>query len=257
MTLPGLKTTSLGRHWRHFEVLDSTNDYLKENAPGLPHGAAVTASSQTAGKGRLGRRWSAEPGESLALSVLLRGWRPEELGPLPLVAGLAVCEGVEALCGIPCAVKWSNDVLTGNRKLCGILCESRMAGAGADAVVGIGVNLHQTGDALARLGLVYATSLFLATGKRYGAPETAAAVLNALEPLLETCRGEGFGALRERYRGRCVTLGRTVRVCRDGVEREARSVDVAPDGALLCVLDGEIQAVHAGEVSVRGLFGYV
>lgn len=255
-SLPGLRTRCLGQHYHHFPTLDSTNTYLKENAGGLPHGAAVTASLQTAGKGRLGKSWSARRDTSLALSVLLHGRQPGEMAVLPLLAGLAVCRGVEAAAGAVCALKWSNDVLLGERKLCGILCESRIAGDRSFAVVGMGVNLTQSKEDFSHLGLVYATSLLMATGKSPEGPLLAAEILAALEEILEEYDRDGFGALREAYRSRCVTLGKRVRVTLDGAEQEGTAVDIAPDGALLCTIAGVLRPVSAGETSVRGLYGY-
>lgn len=255
--LPGLTTRMLGRHWLHLPTVDSTNNYCRERADTLPDGCAVTARVQTGGKGRLGRGWNDQPDCGLALSILLRGGNPEQAAYLPLLAGLAVCEGVEALCGARCALKWSNDVLIGGKKLCGILCESRVAARESHVVVGIGVNLVHSQEDFARLGLVYATSLLLDTGNTYTVPQVTAAILNHMEPLLETCAGKGFAPLLERYRQRCVTLGKPVRVLWQGEERTGTALDIAPDGALLCDLDGETCAVRAGEASVRGLYGYV
>lgn len=256
--LPGLSTRVLGRDWRHFDSLPTTNDYLKDNADRLPHGAAVTAGRQTAGKGRLGRRWESAAGCGLALSALLHGWPPADMALLPLLAGLAVSEAVDDLCGVRSGVKWSNDVLLGDRKLCGILCESRLSSAAGFAVVGIGVNLLHTQADFTRLGLVYATSLFLATDKLYGPDAVAAAILNHLEPVLDQFRTDGFEPLRTRYRERCVTLGRPVRVTLDGAAYTGDALDIAADGALLCRLDGlGERPVHAGETSVRGIYGYV
>lgn len=256
MTLPGLQAAWLGRHWEHFATLPSTNDYCKRNADALPHGAAVTAELQTGGKGRLGKRWNEEPGKGLALSLLLREPPMDFLRLLPLISGLAVAEALDELCGVPCGLKWSNDVLLEGKKLCGILCESRIGSDGAFAVVGIGVNLAHTLEDFQRLGLVYATSLLLATKKNYPAAETAAAILNRLEPLLEQFLAQGFGPILPRYKARCVNLGKPVRVLWQDSQREGVALDIAEDGSLLCELDGEIRPITAGEASVRGLLGY-
>ena len=255
--LPGLATESLGRFYLHLDTVGSTNDYLKENAHLLPHGAAVTASRQTMGKGRMGKTWNGERDRGLALSVLLHHWKPQELSLLPLLAGIAVCRGIRRLCGAQCGVKWSNDILLEDRKLCGILCESQIQPSGDGfAVVGMGVNLLQTGEEFSRLGLVYATSLFLATKKSYAAADAAAAILNQLEPLLEQFSASGFAPLRAEYRSLCVTLGRQVRVVCQGGEQVGAALDIADDGSLLCNIGGKILPISAGEASVRGLYGY-
>lgn len=254
--LPGLGTRWLGRRWEHLEQVDSTNDECKRRSGELPQGAAVTASLQTAGKGRLGKQWNVQAGSGLALSFLLRGGRVEEMGQIPLLAGLAVCRALEDHCGVSCGLKWSNDVLCSGKKLCGILCESRLDGLENTVVVGIGVNLLQTAEQLESLGLVYATSLLLATGKRWEAPPLAAAILNTFEPLWEQFRAEGFEPIRLAYRERCVTLGKEVRVLYRGEEKQGVALEIGPDGSLLCRIDGAIRPVLAGEASVRGLYGY-
>lgn len=256
--LPGLHTRTLGQHWLHLEQVDSTNNYTKTHAQTLPHGAVITASRQTAGKGRLGRQWEESPGAGLAMSVLLHGLPPEKMPLLPLLTGLAVSEGLEQLTGQHYPIKWSNDVLAGEKKLCGILCESRLRGSSGDAIIGIGVNLTQSTADFAHLGLVYATSLFLATGQHYTREQTAAALLNHLEPLLEEFQTSGFSApLRDRYAQRCITLDRPVKVILGGIEQTGTAKNIAPDGALICTIEGKDLLIRAGEASVRGLYGYV
>lgn len=254
--MTGLATSWLGRHYQHLAEVDSTNDYLKERADSLPHGAVVTADLQTKGRGRRGKSWVALPGQSLAMTALLHHWKLEEMGRLPLIAGLAVAEGLEQLCGISCQIKWSNDVLLGGQKLCGILCESRIARHQGFAVVGIGINLRQQQQELHDLGLVYAVSLFSVTGKYFGAEDVAAAVLNQLELLLEQYSAEGFGPILALYRRRCVTLGQTVRVLWEDREQLGTALDIGEDGSLLCNIDGKVRSVVAGEASVRGIYGY-
>lgn len=254
----GLHTKILGQYHLHLEEVDSTNNYCKTHADHLPHGAVITAARQTAGKGRLGRQWADIPDAGLALSVLLHDMPPQKMSLLPLLTGLAVSEGLETLTGLRFPIKWSNDVLTGDKKLCGILCESRLSGSSGFAVIGIGVNLMQSAEDLARYGLVYASSLLLATGRCFSREETAAAILNQLEPVLAQFVVEGFsGELLERYTQRCITLGRTVRILHSGEEQTAFAAAIAPDGALICEVNEKKFRVLAGEASVRGLYGYV
>lgn len=251
-----LDTVWLGKKQEYFDELDSTNLYLKEHAEKLPHGAAVIAKRQTQGRGRLGRSWK-QGGDSLALSVLLHGVNAEKLLALPLAVGVAVASALEKLCGIQPSLKWSNDVLCEGRKLCGILCESRIAGDKAFTVLGMGVNLSGSRKDFELLNLVYATSLELATGKSFGNFEVAAKICNELEPVLEKFEKNGFGCIREEYKRYCVTLGREVRVVCDGGERQGRAVDIGDDGSLICEIGGETVSIHAGEASVRGIYGYV
>jgi len=248
----------LGGTYEHFDVTGSTNTYLKENTHRLPHGHVVTADLQTAGKGRLGRNWLAPSGSCLALSFLLKDWPEEELSALPLLIGLAVSRAAERYAGIETAVKWSNDVLAGNRKLCGILCESIIADSRCSIVCGLGINMLQTRRELDGLSLVYATSLFLETGKKPDTDVLRQTVLAELEPLLDGFRESGFTPYLPDYKSRCVTLGKQVLLCTQGVKTlEAYAEDVAGTGELICRAGGQVVRVNAGEVSVRGIYGYV
>jgi len=252
-TLPDLTTKALGHTLVHLEQVDSTNKYARLAAHTLPDLAVVLADSQTQGKGRAGRSWESAPGDGLYMSVLLKQLPPEHLSRLPLTAALGVCAGLGQLCGKRFDIKWPNDVLFEGGKLCGVLCESQLNAQSSVATLGIGVNLRQTREALDGLGLVYATSLFLATNKHFSAKMVAAAICNALETALERISRP---VLWEEYRQRCVTLGKQVKILRAGSETPARAVDIAPDGSLLCEIDGQVVPVSAGDVSVRGLGGY-
>lgn len=255
--LPGLRTAWLGQNFLHLDEIDSTNSFLMRNLD-LPHGQAVTASLQNGGKGRLGRSWSGEREKGLYLSFLLRDVALARIGALPLVVGLGVSRAVEALTGQSAPIKWSNDVLLGEKKLCGILCESRITGETASVVAGLGINLRHTGEELVGLSLVYATSLFLETGKIFESFPVAAQVLSEMEPLLDKYLENGFSALRQDYLSRCVNMRRQVRlIAGDGSVREGTAVDVSDEGELVCSIDGKVVSVRAGEVSVRGLYGYV
>jgi BirA family biotin operon repressor/biotin-[acetyl-CoA-carboxylase] ligase len=128
----------IGRPRVHHRLTDSTNERARDLAgEGAPHGTVVTATEQTAGRGRQGRSWTAAPGEALLLSAIVRGLEPRH-ALLPMMAALAVCEATESVAPVRCQIKWPNDVWVDRRKLSGILVEARPA---ADwAVVGIGLN---------------------------------------------------------------------------------------------------------------------
>lgn len=263
-----LGTDALGRTLFDFASIGSTNAWLLERAFSLPHGAAAVAQTQTAGRGRRGKLWLTPPGASLALSVLLRN--PACTALLPLLCACAVCDACSTLCGLAVRVKWPNDIVYQGKKLCGILCEARAASNSSAAVCGFGLNLTQDAAAFARMGLPWAVSLQMAAGLTVLPEDAAAAVLTALEAVL--ARAAAGEDLLAGYRARCVTLGRAVRFTRasgGGEEETGTAVGIAPDGALLversrcsgnirCDGSGtEVAKLHAGEVSVRGVYGYV
>ncbi|MDX1531042.1 MAG: biotin--[acetyl-CoA-carboxylase] ligase, partial [Rhodothermales bacterium] len=182
---PLLRTCRFGRPARGFRSLPSTNaEALTWAADGAAEGALVVAEAQTAGRGRLGRTWEAAPGRNLLVSLVLRpALPPERLGLVPLAAGLAVAEAVEAAVPPLCPrLKWPNDLLLGGRKACGVLLEGRTGGRAPSAVaLGIGLNVNQTAfpDALAER----ATSLHLEAGRPVERAALLAALLERLEAL--------------------------------------------------------------------------
>src|SRR5438477_7138492 len=130
--------TAFGRPRRHFRLVGSTNDVARDLAiAGAPSGTVVTADEQTAGRGRSGRAWSAPSRSALLASAILCPLG-ERHALLPLAVPLAVCEAIESLAPVDCAVKWPNDVWSDEKKVAGVLIEARPP---EWAVIGIGVNL--------------------------------------------------------------------------------------------------------------------
>lgn len=239
---------------------DSTNDELKRRAmAGAPTGLAVTADTQTGGKGRRGRSFQSLAGKGLYLSVLLRPRVPlEQVSQLTAWTAVAVCRAVEEVSGVVPDIKWPNDVLVGGKKLCGILTELGVeaeTGSLSYVVVGMGTNLSQTeadfGPELASI----ATSLAI-LGRRVTRRELAAALLKELDAM-NAAFPQGRESYLEEYRRRCVTLGKEVKLVEPAGETHALALDVDGDFALRVRLDsGEERTVSSGEVSVRGVLGY-
>jgi BirA family transcriptional regulator, biotin operon repressor / biotin---[acetyl-CoA-carboxylase] ligase len=234
------------REVRRVDVTGSTNaDLSALAADGEPAGLVLVAGEQTAGRGRLGRAWSAPAGTALTVSVLLRPSVPAtRLGWLPLVTGLAVADAVRSVAGLDVGLKWPNDVLAGDRKLGGVLVE-RVGGTDA-AVVGIGVNVAMAAD---QLPVPTATSLAVELAPA-AAPALEAILSAVLDRLADRYRAWESGVDQsDDYRRACRTLGRTVRVdVPAGPGLTGTAVDVDADGRLLVETGGGVQAVAAGDV---------
>ena len=229
----------------------STNaDLLALAREGAPEGSVIVAGEQTAGRGRLGRAWVSAPGSGLWFSVLVRMPPDPQRGLLPLLAGVAVAEAARRH-GVPAALKWPNDVVVdgdaldgspGPRKLAGILAETD----GVDAVViGIGVNLTQTGD---QLPIPAATSMRLegATGVADG---LLVDILTVLHGQLADLRRAGSDFVMDAYRERCLTIGRDVVVTLpSGEQVRGRAVGVGADGQLHVRTAEKTVSVAAGDV---------
>lgn len=244
-----------------YDTIDSTNTKAKELAHhGAPHGTVLIAGQQTAGRGRMGRSFASPAGLGLYLSVILRPNCPaEKLMHLTCAAGVAACDAVQAVSGYRPGIKWINDLVAEKKKLGGILTELSVdAGTGLVryAVIGIGINCnHAPKDFPADLQNI-AISLATATEKPVKIPHLAAALISSLFEMDRQLLS-GRDSMISRYREACVTLGRQVRVI--GQEtKNATALDIDPAGGLIVrYKDGVVDTVSSGEVSVRGLFGYL
>lgn len=225
------------------DAVGSTNSELVRLVaadPGAwPAPAVLVTDRQTAGRGRLGRVWSARAGDSLAISLLLRPDVPRErLGWLSLAAGAAMTEALAGL-GVPARAKWPNDVLIGGRKVCGVLAEvlpepsGAVGSLGAGVVIGAGLN-----HAAAREDLPVPTATSLAAEGGPTDPDLLiAAYLTRLLPLVRAFEAAGgdpdASGLRARVRSTSDTIGRRVRVSRPDGDVLGEAVDIDPDGRVV------------------------
>lgn len=247
----GLGTRWLGRVHRHAARTGSTNDDAAAwAAAGAPHGALVTADVQDAGRGRFGRPWHAPAGAHVMASVILRPDAADgRWAALGLAVGVALREGLSRWSS-EIGLKWPNDLVIGERKLAGILCEARWIGAAPQIVVGFGINVraHPWPEDL----VDRAVALEEIVGASIDRAPVLAAVLDALEPVIEVFTIHGLAAVRARYESACVSLGRVVGVT-DGRagRREVLAVAIDHDGALLVRQPdgaGELRRIEAGEI---------
>lgn len=245
------------------EETDSTNRVcLDLAAQGAPEGTAVLARRQTAGRGRQGRSFLSAADSGLYLSVLLRPKCPaERLGELTAWTGAAVCEALEALCGLSCGVKWVNDIILEGKKLGGILSELVLTDEGKvdHVVLGVGLNITTTagqfGPDLARTAISLAQVM---GDKAPGLEVVTEAVLDRLDEMYDRFPADHAHYLA-RYRALCVTTGREVTVHGGGGEPWPGFALEVDDHFSLVVRreDGSHTTVRAGQVSVRGADGYL
>lgn len=230
--------------WRVHRVAStgSTNaDVAAAAQAGEPEGYVLVADEQTAGRGRLGRSWSAPAGTSLSVSILLRpGPVPANRWSwLPLLVGVATVEAVQDAAGVQPTLKWPNDVLLGGGKLAGILVERVDTAGGPAAVAGIGINVAAAPDRAASLA---------ATGVSRDA--VLDALLARLERRYAAWRADpGAGDLADAYRTACETLGLDVRAeLPGGAVLIGRALSVDDAGRLVIGTATGRRAVGAGDV---------
>jgi BirA family biotin operon repressor/biotin-[acetyl-CoA-carboxylase] ligase len=237
---------------QHYPALTSTMDRAGLFArAGAPEGIVVVSDEQTAGRGRAGRVWHSPPGVALYATLLLRpNVPPPALATLPLMAGVAVAEALEALTGAAVQLKWPNDVWLGSdperRKVAGILLTSAISGQQVSYVLcGIGVNLATPLDQLPP----GATSVLAATGKPVLAREMLGALLQAFAVRYGAYQEAAGRPSLDAWRARAAMLGEMVTVQDAGQARTGRFAGIAADGALLLEQDGAAYRVVAGDLT--------
>ena len=252
--------------YEYVEEIDSTNNELKRRAVlgGLKQYQVLSAGAQTGGRGRSGHEWSSPKGSSVSTSMILF---PGDLPPgvLPRItplAAVAVAETLEELYGLKARIKWPNDVLVNDKKICGILNEFIPAGAAeSHVIVGIGVNVHIR-DFPAELSGV-ATSIDLeleAQGKKAGSSreEVVRGIWSRFVRHYEDfLKVQDLSVVLDYYNERLINKDRTVRILDPAGEYEGVAKGMDETGALHVFTDQGEKQVDSGEVSVRGIGGYV
>lgn len=239
----------------HFYSLPSTNlEAAKRAGEGAPEGLCVVAGEQTAGRGRMQRRWVSPAGAGLYFSILLRPQFEQRVWPLlTLMAALAVHDALLDSCAVRTDIKWPNDIMANDRKLCGILAETIETPIGRAVVLGIGINLTKNSYPSELEGA--ATSVEEAAGGPPDSESVLAALVNSLESYYQRMHVTGGPEqiVREWCARSSYNQGKRVRVNDGNEEFEGTTRGVESDGALRVEKDGgEMRILHAGEVqSIR------
>ena len=246
----------------HFaEQTDSTNLWARRLAEnGAEHGTLCVAAYQCAGRGSRSRTWTAEPGTSVMMSLLLRPeLLPEDASMLTLVMGLAVARALNGL-QVKAGIKWPNDVVLSGKKVCGILTEMRLESGSPDQIkdvvigTGINVNVRAFPEELADK----ATSMLIETGRTYSLPLVIANVLMEFEEAYELfMQKKNLSFIRSAYEELLLNKNQPVRILDSPQPDTGVALGIDERGCLLVQCAGEIRRVNAGEVSVRGLYSYV
>lgn len=260
--LSRLRTGYIGRRLFFYEKTDSTNVRIRQMSDDEDTGCLAVSDMQEAGRGRRGRGWVSPPGMNIYMSLLLKpDIDPSDAPMITLIMALAVAEGIRYITSLDARIKWPNDIVIGGKKICGILTEMDLeTDYIRDAIVGVGINVNQE-DAKAFPPEIAdtASSLRIEAGRRIARSELTADIMNRFEPYYEAFLSQGdLSGLRAAYDGLLVSRDTAVRVLDPKGEYEGISRGITDRGELMVELpDGEIRNVYAGEVSVRGIYGYV
>nr|WP_243167972.1 biotin--[acetyl-CoA-carboxylase] ligase [Anaerocolumna cellulosilytica] len=249
------------------EEVDSTNnvakDYGKQKGN---HGLLVIAEKQNAGKGRLGRSWNSPKGSGIWMSFVLKAdIEPQNSPMLTLITALAVNGAIRKITGLETAIKWPNDVILNGKKTCGILTEMTAAADRQECIIiGIGINVSQ--EEFPEELKEKATSLWLEGKRPVSREELISEILNQFELYYKKfCLTESMEVLKEEYDAQLIHLRKQVRIVENNMEYEGIALGIDEGGALLVQVEQTnqgitttfVKTVLSGEISVRGLKGYV
>ncbi len=244
----------------YYEETGSTNiDAKRLGEEGAAHGTIVVADKQNAGRGRRGRAWQSPAGKDIYFTILLRpSFEPDKASGLTLVMALSVAQAVERKCNLKAGIKWPNDVVLNGKKICGILTEMNMETDYIQHVVigvGINVNLDEMPEEISQT----ATSILREGGEKTARAELLQEVLARFEENYGMYEKElDLSYMREEYNSHLVNVGKQVKVLDPKGEFEGIARGINASGELLIETpDGKVAEVYAGEVLVRGMYGYV
>ncbi len=254
-----LNTKELGKNYFYYESIDSTNIECKRLANrGEVHGTVVVAEEQTNGKGRIGRSWSSPIGSGIWMSILLRpNIPPIYASKLTLLGAAAVYKSLKEM-KIESYIKWPNDIVLDGKKICGILTEMNAEIERINYVImgiGINVNTKEFPEDIKDK----ATSIGNYVGQEVDRKAIIASIINNLEQLYNKfIYEEDFSEIINISREASILLGKEIRIINGTKEEIAKAIDIDDDGELIVENeDGTIKKVLSGEVSVRGIYGYV
>lgn len=255
-----MRTRVMGRRLLYLEEVDSTNLEAKRQAEqGAPEGLLVVAGKQEQGRGRRGRGWESPAGTNIFMTLLLRpSFAPGQASMLTLVMALAVARAIGDVSGLPVGIKWPNDIVVNKKKVVGILTELAMETDYIQYLVcGVGINVNQ--ESFPEAIQNTATSLFLEGGRKLNRADLIESAMEYFETYYGIfCRSKDLEGLAGEYNELLVNVNARVRVLDPKGEYEGVSQGINRLGELLVERDdGTRENVFAGEVSVRGIYGYV
>jgi BirA family biotin operon repressor/biotin-[acetyl-CoA-carboxylase] ligase len=255
--LRGLGTFAIPREVQYYPEVSSTMDVARAQMQQLPPNALpllVLTEEQLTGRGRLGRPWKAPPGSALLCSLALRPTlAASDLPTLVWLAGVSICEAIEAVTPLRPCLKWPNDVLLPSpandmRKVAGILLETSSSGQSMQAIIGCGLNIHASPpDAQVRFP---ATSLSMSLGQPVSRLELLRAMLTRMDAWYHALLRQERDTLFAAWRARLWTLGRPVKISTSAGTLTGHALDVDPSGALhIQDAAGNSHIVSSGDVS--------
>lgn len=256
--LKNMCTVTFGREIIYLDEIDSTNNYAKNICENVINGTLVVADCQTSGKGRLGRSWNSPHGKAIFMSLLIKeDIDVSKASMITLVAAMAVLEAVKKS-GLDAKIKWPNDIVVNGKKVCGILTEMKTDSSNAKyVIVGIGINVNN--DSFSEEIISTATSMKLEAGEDFDRNVIVCDVMKGFEKYFELFTRSGdLLLIMSEYNDNLVNVDKEVMIISGEDSYKAISKGIDRNGGLI-VNDsyGKSEVIVSGEVSVRGVYGYV
>ena len=243
------------------KTIGSTNNLAKRTAgEANDEFMLVTAEKQEAGRGRLGRSFESNSEKGVWCSFILKpGISPESALIMTVAAATAVCKTIQEVSGHKAGIKWPNDIISSNKKICGILSEmSCETGIIEYIVVGIGINVLQNTDDFSPEVSQIATSILTETGVRCNRAEIITALCYNIQEIYNMVKTGNIELIIKRWSEYSVTDGKTIKIVKNGQEITALAEGIDHQGRLVTInSDGEKNIYNSGEISVRGIMGYI
>lgn len=244
----------IGHQLHYYETIGSTNDEaVRLGMKGSPEGTALVAETQSAGKGRMRRAWHSPPGANIYTSIILRPqFEPDRAPQISLAAGVAVAETLNPYCPGDVCLKWPNDVLINEKKVCGILTQMKMSGSAIDfVVVGIGINVNWNHEQFPEDIQSMATSVSIEAGREISRLELIIRLYENMAKCYRELAQNGFAPIREKWLGLTSMIGKPVSVMFQKEKVTGKAVGLDNDGALLLLTAGnETVKVSAGDATI-------
>lgn len=255
-----IQTNYIGKYIYHYETIDSTNRVAKELASKVEEGTIVLSEEQIKGKGRLGRNWTSPRGKGIWMSIVLKpNIAPSEAPKITQIGAAAVSKAIQEV-GVENKIKWPNDIVINGRKTCGILTEmSGEINRVNYIVVGIGVNVNLEEKDFPRELIDMATSLKIEKNKPVDRIELVTKIINNFEALYDDFINTGsIISSIDICKKNSALINNRVKIINGDNIKESIAIDINDEGRLIVKDDkGVIEEIISGEISIRGINGYI
>ena len=254
-------TEIFGKSFVFFDNLPSTNDYLKSNIKNFKHGTVILTTNQTNGHGSKNHSWASFPGKSIAISVLIKNISVEFLKIIPIMLAVSVVQTLDLVGAENSKIIWFNDIIIGDKKVGGLLCESVILKKSCDVILGVGINVNVANCCFEKLKLENAGSLLAQTGKHFKMQLIVERLVETIEKNFKSFSTNNLKYVENKfvceYSSRCLNIGKDVKILKDHKIITAKAVEIAGDGALICEKNNTRFSVYHDQISIRGFKNYV